>query len=357
MVLYTFRRKFYRWLRENYHFYHVLFRSPTVPVRSKKVFMELETLALNRYLYNFIKFFLLSGYTVYLPKNKKVVSSLARKKGEFIYSSWILTEGVKLGQPKQPHLRLSKEVLSNDYFSNFKDSTRYQVPMSEFPAMYRFNVPLPRRKNAKDRKNSVFMTGNISDALYRNISQQGLFSLPSRGEMAGFLHKQPYYLDIKTRVDLNRFLTSGEDKKVILIDTSKDFRIPYVELKTVLGHFNFFLALPGIWIPQSHNVIEAMSVGCIPVLHKEYAESFKPSLQHFINAIIFESFESLDENIKAIFNFQENEIENMQENVTHYYSNYLIPGAVVREIEEGSFTTISIQAEEKSVGLYRLRNE
>ena len=357
MLFYSSRRKLYRRVRDSIYFYKGILKSFFVPVRSKKVFMEVENLALNRYLYNFIKFFQLCGYTVYLPKNIRIISSLTRKKGEFIYSSWILKEGVQIGEPKHPHLRLSKEILSNNYFSNFKESDIYLVPMSEYPGMYRYKIPVPDIKNVKSRKRSLFMSGNINHHFYDLITKSEIFSLPSRREMATFISQQPYYYDINSRIELHKYLNSGEDKKVILIDTSKKFRIPLNELKEVLVSFNFFLGMPGIWIPQSHNIIEAMSVGCIPVLHNEYANLFKPGLQHLKNAIIFESLEALDNNICAIFDFPETRIQEMQVNVLQYYNNFLSPEAVVEKIERRGFSKICIQAEEKSLALFQLTNE
>ena len=89
-------------------------------------------------------------------------------------------------------------------------------------------------------------------------------------------------------------------------------------MKSILTKFDFFLALPGIEIPQSHNVIEAISMGCIPVIQQSYANLFSPPLENKINAIIFENFIDLDIVINEIFKLNVSEINELRKNVLDY---------------------------------------
>lgn len=349
MLLYNFRRKLYRFLRDNYYFYSRVLKSWFVPKGSKTIFLEVEDLVLNRYLYTFVKFFQLSGYTVYLPENKKIISSLSRNKGEFVYSSWILDEGVKFGTPAQPCLSFSKDQLSNNYFEGKTSPGAYKVPMSEHPAMYKFSVETPEIHQARSRKNSLFMSGNIDPMFYNRIAKSVNFSLPSRLKVYNFLQQKEYYLNIKSKKELYSFIRSQTDNKVIIVDTSQEFRIPLEELKNILVNFNFFLALPGIWIPQSHNIIEAISVGCIPVLHKSYAQQFYPPLQHMKNALIFDSLENLEEVILLCFQLEVDKVETLQKEILDYFDKNLSPRAVVETIERNNFSKIYLQAEERSL--------
>lgn len=350
MILYKTRRKIKRWALDNYRFYKSLLRSGFTPEGNKKVYIEIEEIALNRYLYNFIKFFTLNDYTVCLPKNKTVVSTLNRKGGEFVYASWVLKERVKLGKPGKADLVISKEQLSNDYFGKTEENA-YHVPMSEYPGMYRNNIH--NKEIDQTPKRSVFMSGNMDAAHYNRISNAGFFDILSRREVAEFIQGQSYYHNIRSLEDLKSFTKKEVDLKVILIDTSKQFRIPLGELKNLLQGFRFYLALPGILIPQSHNLIEAMSVGCIPMIHKTYADLMCPALKHMETALVYNSLEELDDLILRSFNLDEGIIDSMHENVLEYYRKHLSPSAVVKKIEQKYFSKIYIQAEHISLNLIK----
>lgn len=356
MILYKTRRKIKRWVRDNFRFYKTLFLTQFTQESQKKVFLEIDEIALNRYLYNFIKFFVLNNYTVYIPKNKKVISVLNQKKGEFVYGSWILKEQVKPGKPEKADLVISKEQLSNDYFGKSMENS-YHVPMSEYPGIYRNNIQSDNNNAGQKRKRSVFMSGNIDAAHYKKISRSGFFDIQSRSEVAGFIQEQSYYFKTESLEGLKSFINGDIDHKVILIDTSKQFRIPLHELKGLLQEFHFYLALPGIFIPQSHNLIEAMSAGCIPIIHQTYARLMDPGLEHMETALVYDSLEELDQLILKSFNLEERQMDSLKENVLEYYNRHLSPAAVVKKIEEHDFSKIYIQAENISLNLLRSGKE
>ena len=352
MILYKTRRNLRKWLQDNHRFYKSLIISKFRSEGQKKVFIEIDEIALNRYLYSFIKFFKLKGYTVYIPKNKKVISTLNRKRGEFLYGSWILKEQVKLGKPKKPDLVITREQLSNDYFGKAKENS-YHVPMSEYPGIYRNGIRYNPDGFTGNRKWSVFMSGNIDAAHYKKISKAGYFDIPSRRDVAEFIQAQQYYYETRSIDALRSFISGEPDHKVIIIDTSQQFRIPMNELKELLQGFHFYLALPGILIPQSHNLIEAMSVGCIPIIHKSYAELMHPILKHKETALIYNSLEELNDLILKSFNLEESQLDQLHENIFEYYDRHLSSSAVVKKVEQGDFSKIYIQAEYISLNILR----
>ncbi|MEP6260732.1 MAG: hypothetical protein ABJ092_04070 [Gillisia sp.] len=280
-----------------------------------------------------------------------MINILSRKKGEFRYGSWILKEKVKFGKPKSPNLILSRFQLSNDYFGITNHSNEFQVPMSEYPAFYFHGIKTPLIDLNKKRKNSVFMSGNIDTTYYCDISKSKVFNVLSRREVADFVMKQKYYLEVDSLEGLKEYIKSDSEHEVLLIDTKEKFRIPIKDLKSILIQFNFYLALPGVVIPQSHNLIEAMSVGCIPVIQKKYACLFTPPLTQMENAIIYTNLEELDSLFLRIFQLKETIIASMQQSVYEYYRMYLSPKSVVSKIENNEFSKIYIQAEWKSLEL------
>lgn len=360
MVFYRARRTLIKSIIDTLNYWKVLYRSAAINEKKKSIHVDISEIALNRYLYNFLKFFHIKGYTVYLPKSKKIISLLSRDKGEFKYASWLLKEGIVkfvTAHKFKGDIILNKHQLSNDYFScffynEFKENT-YHVPMSEFPGIYHYNDWTEDFQIEKRRKRSLFMIGNIHKDYYDNIAKDKLFDIPSRRAIANFIYLQPYYHGVKSRIDIENFIKSELDNKVLLIDTSEAFQIEGGHLKTILKKFDFYLALPGIIIPQSHNIVEALSVGCIPILHQTYASLFRPGLQHNYNCLVYSTLEGLDVLIKEIPLFSGAEILSLRKNVSSYYNQYLSPNAVVKEIEQNTFSKIYLQAEEISLHLLK----
>jgi hypothetical protein len=125
------------------------------------------------------------------------------------------------------------------------------------------------------------------------------------------------------------------------------------ELRPTLAKFNYFLACPGVTMPYAHNIIEAMSVGCIPIIQKEYATMFFPALENEINAIIFSGLSELVSRIKFALNLPESQIGFMRREVTKYYNNQLTPLALRHKLLKYPYSKIYLQAEHNSVALIK----
>ena len=346
MLFYRQRRSIIRHLR----YLRVLSKSLFIPVAKKIIFFDTSEIAVNRYLYCFFKMFQLEGYTVFIPLDINTANILSNTKGEFKYASWLVNEKViKFEKPSSAGLKIPKDRLSNAYYNDYEEG--YHVPVCCYPWIYKNYDSFIGLQLKEDRKNSLFMSGNIDPRYYDSISDTPIFSkLPSRKKTADFLRSTNYFYPVKTNEELISLLNNSTDNKVIIIDSSKDFRIGLEALPFILQEFSFYLALPGILVPQSHNLAEAMLFGCIPVLHKEYAELLEPPLESFKNAIVFNSLEELSSIIPKIFALDDSQIKQLRQNAVTYYNRYLSPEAVVKKILQVP-DKIFIQAEHLSLQL------
>ncbi len=352
MFFFQLRKKLLRVLRKEFNYYKVLFKARQVKAANKIMFADVSDIALNRYLYSFLKFFHISGYTVYLPKDRQIISVLSRNRGEFQYASWLLKEGfVKFGKPEKAKTRiwLEAEQLSNDYFSDFfghrNHGKKFHLPICEYPYFYHsgcWDVELDRNK---PRKRSVFMIGNCNRELYQEIGNSKIFHLPARAETVEFLYEKDYHKKVNSFEELEKFLGNNEDFRAILIDTSRKFQIGGNQLKETLASFNYYLALPGIEVPYSHNLAEAMSVSCIPILHRNYASIMCPKLEDGTNCFVYGDLNDLNRLIERLFLLESSEVEKMKNKALEYYNEHLSPLAVVEKIEKNNFDKIFIQAE------------
>jgi hypothetical protein len=355
MIFYKFRRKIRNYFRSTFDYYSTLIKCFFVKTKDKKVFFEVNKIEKNRYLYNLVKFFKLRGYTVYLPKNKELIARLCVNKGEFKYASLILDADVKIGIPKRNSqtVFLTTEKLSNDYFSKNKLKNTFHVPMSQYPLIYNEDNGNDSIDLLAKRKLSAFISGNFNVEFYGRIAKDGFFDILSRSDIFDFIKQQSYFFQINSFSNLLGYIDSTIDNKVVIIDRVNDFNIDLDKIKSILLQFDFFMALPGIDIPQSHNLIEAMEVGCIPIIQKTYSDLLYPPLVHNVNAIIYETKEELDSLIREVFKKNEEDIILLRQNVLKYYDNYLTPKAVVDAIVNTNYDKIYIQAEHVSLNLLR----
>jgi hypothetical protein len=84
-----------------------------------------------------------------------------------------------------------------------------------------------------------------------------------------------------------------------------------------------FLAPPGFQMPQCHNIIEAMAVGCIPLTN--YADWFSPPLTDGENCFRFHDRKDLQERIASILATDQAALNAMRRRVIDYYDRHLAP--------------------------------
>lgn len=336
-------------------YYYYLFLQPKT-VSDKTVCISVKHNHFKRYLYGFIKFFHLGGYSIFLDITPSLFSEMRNEKWE----SYIFSERlVKLGKPpgNSKVILINETNLSADYFLNGQDQSAkaYHVPMMQHPLMYHagwWNMPVKSEK----RKKSLFMAGNFDEAIYKGFEQEGIFELASRLEVYQYLKKKTLLYDVENNYGFAAFLNSSSDHKVILLNRLKaDVHMP--ELRPTLSRFSFFFALPGIEIPFSHNIIEAISCGCIPFIQESYAKLFMPPLRNGVHAIIFSGLHDIEDQLDHLFSLPDEEIEAMRNAVFYYYNQHLTPGKVVAALEANQFTNICLQAEHESVELAKKRRK
>lgn len=348
-VLYAFHRKALRVLRANYYFTLVLLKTRFNTAQNKRVYFDINEIQLNRYLANLVIYFHIANYTIYLPRNKTIIQELSAKHGEWRYMNLILRCRIKFVKKRKTDRSYIREIkLSNDYYS-IDNGTNYRVPIGQYPYLYtHYNFPeiLPSEK----RINSLFMSGNIDTRFYSKLDSNPHFEMPSRLKIFNYLRSHSSYRTLNSIVGWQNFMRNPINKVVIIIDKSTQFSLPFKEHKIGLCNFNFYLAMPGIEVPESHNLIEAMKNGCIPVIHEEYSRLMSPPLIDRVNAIIYKELSQLNNTIQKAFNMREEEISLMSKNVMAYYDQYLDPKAIVKKIVSGTFNMILVQGEVYSLG-------
>ncbi|UZH55645.1 hypothetical protein JRG66_01760 [Salinimicrobium tongyeongense] len=309
----------------------------------------------HRYFYTLIKFFSIEGYAIYYPEcdlahfNKIFYR---RNTQPWNYFNLIFKEGlVLLGEmpTNKDFFELNDGNISRDYYflNQERKEYSYRIPMTMHPLFYHLDYwKTPVKMNHK-RKRSVFFSGNLSSGPYQNFKKE-IFKQENRTEICHFLKEGSLYKEIEKVENLEEYIKSEEDFRVIMIDSVKS-NINMPLLRPTLSSFNFFLALPGFLVPHCHNLIEALSSGTIPIIHKNYAAVMTPPLLNLENAIVFDDLEDLVEKIQYAFNLDDETILKMRKAVQFYYKTNLTPSSVIKKILSNKENSFYLQAEQNSL--------
>lgn len=136
-------------------------------------------------------------------------------------------------------------------------------------------------------------------------------------------------LAVNGEVDIARLCESGFTRKFVLSDSGSGIA-PSAWLPT-LAQADFFLCPPGMVMPMCHNVVEAMSVGTIPLI--SYPEWLTPQLRHLHNCIAFDSRDDLVGKMRLALSMPAADVARMRANVIDHYESHLRPEVVVQALE------------------------
>ncbi|GAA4282086.1 hypothetical protein [Gaetbulibacter aestuarii] len=313
----------------------------------------------HRYLYGLLKFFSLEGYTIYFPSfnfdyfKKKVHS---RFKPAWNYHQLIYHEGLisfdAVPEKTKNIFELNDANLSPDYFTPyfkncFSEKNSFHIPIGMHPKFYSENHWDQKVKESTDIKKSIFMVGNFRKDFYSDFSSKPFQSI-GRIEVFQHLKNENMIKEINSLSKFYDFLDGREDMACVILNSKKN-HIEIGELRKVISRFYFYLALPGAVMPFSHNIIEALSVGSILIIHKEYAKMMSPELEHLKNAIIYDDLPDLTNKINLAYGLREEELLNLRRNAKEYYDLHLTPKAVVNKIINGNYDIMYLLAEHHSV--------
>jgi hypothetical protein len=315
----------------------------------KVVQFELSHFVYARYFYNLIQFFRIENWEVWLDAKLSVVHSLNRAQ----HAGDIFEEKlIKLGRVRHSDLLIStsqqqggKKLNAWDFEINPSPGSVI-VPMAQHPNMYRYgwwNEPVKKRP-----MNAAIFVGNCDDKSYQQIERDNLFSVINRVELINSLKKIKETREVVRITDLE----NPVQNTINLVET-KLLYIPPQRFRAIIANYRFFICAPGVFMPLCHNLIEALSVGVIPIIQKSYAKLMTPGLQDGKNALIFSCRSEFEVCWRRIFTYSEPELQKMSEEAMKYYNTFLTPSSVVSSISSSETSEIFLLAGQKSVDLRR----
>ena len=196
-------------------------------------------------------------------------------------------------------------------------------------------IKLPHPYRVEDpRIARIFFGGNTTESRYSKDSIGQNYRILNRREVlavatttAGDRIYRP--------ANAIEWLASKESYPFVMFETQKG-GIPRARWIDALANADFFLACPGVDMPLCHNLIEAMAAGAIPIL--QYAAYLPTPLENRVNALTFDSADSLREAVKTALGMSPEEVIHLRANVSAYYQKNLAPGCFTRRLFEGTAT-------------------
>lgn len=129
------------------------------------------------------------------------------------------------------------------------------------------------------------------------------------------------------------------DRDSMIVVNSQTDPIAADQWFTTLAKTDFFLCCPGAAQPMCHNVVEAMSVGAIPLI--EYGDRFTPHLTDGVNAVCFRGKPDLKKTLDRIDQMTEDRIHTIRGNVVKYYEEHLRGDRFLAGLRDGQTDSAS----------------
>lgn len=206
------------------------------------------------------------------------------------------------------------------------------MPFSLFPRLYADGTDL--RLDAfrvAPRQWAVFFGGDADPAKYSKPSIRRVYGKLSRPQMLDILRTALPAHAVVEPTDQAGF-DAVRDRKLdgLVIMNTRHCRVAADQWLPTLSKARFFLACPGYRYPMSHNAIEAMAIGTVPIL--QYPELFFPALRDGVNCLCFDSAGGLTDAVNRALAMPEAEWCRMRDAAIQYYESHLAPGPTVETL-------------------------
>lgn len=204
-------------------------------------------------------------------------------------------------------------------------------PFPMFPGIYQINQDVTLTQlRSRSRPWRFFFGGRSASHKYDKAWVRDVYGKVTRGR---YLQLARQTLS-ENHLRINEPDAKGELDKLADTDVqgavlaySEQCKIPLDQWLPAMARSRYFLACPGVRYPMSHNAVEALAVGSVPII--EYPEDFYPSLQDGVNCLTFSGEHGLKEAIVRANSMSDGDWQRLSDNAIAYYEDHQSPVAVV----------------------------
>jgi hypothetical protein len=227
----------------------------------------------------------------------------------------------------KPFAKLNKaKIFSHNKNADFKVNYNFKKVYSSLdfnknalPYIMHPNNYLSKDLQIMEKKVGILMSGNFDKKIYdTNIISEN-FGMMNRWNIYQEILKHNALLSVNG-ADLLENLDSGKFKSKFVLMKWQTGAIPIEKWRGYLSSADFIFCAPGMTMPMCHNVLEAISVGVIPILN--YSNWLNPSLENGINCLEYSNSNDIKEVIDQALSLSEEKKRVLRENILEYYKKY-----------------------------------
>ena len=238
-----------------------------------------------------------------------------------------------------------------DYGPNLSvNSEHLPLPIPMHPQLYvqyHEQERLHQYRNAR-RKIRLAFAGNVSAGYHDPVIGE-LFGKLDRFEILDFLKRARVAREVNSACELAAILDGPYQQQFLILHP--ELRVSQDQWLRFLSQVDFFLCPPGVLLPWSHNAVEAMAVGTIPLTN--YSDLFFPNLVHHINSVTFSSCSDLRARVLEILEMSQEKIEAMRNEVVAYYDAHLCWRRFAGRLLQPDGDTVYLHMSERCEGVLR----
>lgn len=230
--------------------------------------------------------------------------------------------------------RSASQVITLNYQSDYSpDSTCFPMPFPMFPPVYAHQQDLHLKQYRQQaRPWNIFFGGDANPEKYNKNSIRDIYAKLSRAQildvMRNNLDCQGSYRELHSNTELDKIRNKTINGLVVM--NTRKCKVEPINWLATLANSNFFLACPGVRYPMSHNLIEALAVGSIPIT--QYPEMFFPALEDGKNCLVFNNEQELLEKIRQAIAMPAEQIISMRNAAQVYYDTYLKADTCIKQL-------------------------
>nr|WP_294925824.1 ATPase [uncultured Flavobacterium sp.] len=165
----------------------------------------------------------------------------------------------------------------------------------------------------------ILMSGNLEEKIYSTNVITDNFGMLNRWKIYQEVLKHNQLLSI-TGDELIQDLHTGRFKDNFVLMKWQSGAISTEKWRYYLSSAHFIFCAPGMTMPMCHNVLEAMSVGVIPILN--YPHWLNPSLKDNFNCLAYQGVSDIKFIIDKALSMSVDEKLEIAKNVIEYYKKY-----------------------------------
>lgn len=238
----------------------------------------------------------------------------------------------------------AKKIISVNYQPNYQtEDACFPMPFPMFPPLYAAQQDLHLQMyRQQPRQWQIFFGGDAEPGKYNKKSIRKIYAKLSRAQILDCMTRTltPECI-IELQNDVVRQSAEEKQHTGLVVMNTRHCKVAPEEWLGTLARARFFLACPGVRYPMSHNLIEAMAVGSVPIT--QYPEMFFPPLEDGKNCLTFNNETELQIAITKAMAMSEPTLAAMARAATDYYDNYLAPTASIKRLLKHKPDRISLR--------------